>query len=178
MTLIKHPWRLRLPLVCRQNADYRHGGTGLCRPLHDQQLKGSSHAFSNFFGERSLWQRSSRVRKDRHRTIIDVSINLQQRPPSTASTTSSKNAPQAPRTFLELVESKNPRALALLARNLELLKVIRSVWWLHGTGPSQNVAEISITGIGNMLPKEWSWAMEWPLKVLSRDLRPLNSETR
>ena len=82
-----------------------------------------------------------------------------------------------PERFLELVELKDPRALALLARNLALLKVIDSVWWLHGTGPSQNVAEISVTGIGNMIPEEWFWVMEWPLKVLSGDLRPLSSGT-
>jgi hypothetical protein len=39
-----------------------------------------------------------------------------------------------PGRFLGLVELKDARALALLARNLSLLKVIDSVWWLHGTG--------------------------------------------
>ena len=83
-----------------------------------------------------------------------------------------------PHRFLKLVELKDPRALLLLARNLALLKVIEPVWWLHGTGRSQKVAEISVTGIAKMLPSEWSWAMDWPLKVLSGKLRPSDAETR
>lgn len=83
-----------------------------------------------------------------------------------------------PDRFLELVESKDPRALALLARNLALLKVIDSAWWLHGTGRSQRVAEISVGGIAKMLPLEWAWVMEWPFKVLAGDLRPLKFKAR
>ncbi|PMD44538.1 hypothetical protein L207DRAFT_579476 [Hyaloscypha variabilis F] len=81
-----------------------------------------------------------------------------------------------PDRFLELVELKDPRALVLLARNHSLLKVIEPVWWLHGTGGSQKVAEISITGLAKMLPLEWAWAMEWPFKVLAGDLRPSISD--
>lgn len=39
-----------------------------------------------------------------------------------------------PGRFLGLIELKDARALALLTRNLSLLKVIDSVWWLHGIG--------------------------------------------
>ncbi|KAE9378285.1 hypothetical protein N431DRAFT_328339 [Stipitochalara longipes BDJ] len=80
-----------------------------------------------------------------------------------------------PERFLQLVEMRDSRALTLLARNLSLLKVIEPVWWLHGTGKSQNVAEISVAGIAKMLPSDWIWAMEWPFKVLSGNLQPLNS---
>ena len=83
-----------------------------------------------------------------------------------------------PERFLELVELNDPRALVLLARNLSLLKVIQPVWWLHGTGRSQKVAEVSVSGIAKMLPSEWTWAMEWPFKVIAGDLYPLKSEGR
>lgn len=76
-----------------------------------------------------------------------------------------------PLRFLQLVELKYPRALCLLARNLALLKIIDSVWWLHGIG-SQTVAEKSVTGIRDMLPEEWLWAMNWPMGVISGDIRP------
>ena len=82
-----------------------------------------------------------------------------------------------PEQFLELVERRDPRALLLLARNLSLLKVIEPVWWLHGTGSSQKVAEISVSGIAEMLPSVWAWAMEWPFKVLSGELRPVDVYT-
>jgi Fungal specific transcription factor domain len=82
-----------------------------------------------------------------------------------------------PERFLELVELKEPRALALLARNLALLQVIDSVWWLHGTGQSQRVAEISVSGIAKMLPLDWAWVMEWPFKVIAGDLRPFKPGT-
>jgi hypothetical protein len=65
------------------------------------------------------------------------------------------------------------RALALLARNLALLGVTNSVWWLHGSGRSQSVTEISIARIVKMLPLNWAWTIEWPFNVLADDLRPL-----
>jgi hypothetical protein len=71
-----------------------------------------------------------------------------------------------PPLFLELVAQKDARALALLARNLALLRVVESIWWLHGTGKTQQVADHAITGIQNLMPPEWAWTMEWPLQIL------------
>jgi hypothetical protein len=79
---------------------------------------------------------------------------------------------RSPRRFLELLEEKEPRALALSARDLALLKVIEHVWWLHGTGSSQCVAENAIAGIAAMIPTPWHWVMDWPLKIVSGHLRP------
>ncbi len=81
-----------------------------------------------------------------------------------------------PERFLELLKRKDPGALVLLARNLSLLQMIEPVWWLHGTGPAQRVAEISISGISKMLPDEWLWAMEWPLRAIAGKLQ-LQSQT-
>ncbi|PVH85193.1 hypothetical protein DL98DRAFT_583788 [Cadophora sp. DSE1049] len=72
-----------------------------------------------------------------------------------------------PKRFLNLAEKKDPRALALLARNIALLNMTPHVWWLHGASSSQSVAETAITGISEMLPIEWKWAMKWPLRVIS-----------
>ena len=71
--------------------------------------------------------------------------------------------------FLKLVEEKKPLALALLARNLALLKVIDTIWWLHGAGGHQ-VVEPSVHGICKLLPTDWKWATEWPLKVISGEI--------
>jgi hypothetical protein len=79
---------------------------------------------------------------------------------------------RSPRRFLELMEERDPRALALLARDLALLKVIEHVWWLHGTGVSQCVVENAVAGIAAMVPKPWQWVMEWPFKVVYGHLRP------
>ncbi|TVY91404.1 Sterol uptake control protein, partial [Lachnellula willkommii] len=72
-----------------------------------------------------------------------------------------------PQLFLELVAQKDVRALALLARNLALLKVVDNIWWLHGTGKTQQVAEQAVTGIRNLMPPEWTWTMDWPVQVVS-----------
>lgn len=74
-----------------------------------------------------------------------------------------------PPRFLKLVEQKEPIAMALLARNLALLKVIEPSWWLHGEGEHE-VASRAVCGIMGLMPKEWAWAMDWPLKVISRDI--------
>ncbi|KAH8594261.1 hypothetical protein B0O99DRAFT_687902 [Bisporella sp. PMI_857] len=71
-----------------------------------------------------------------------------------------------PPRFLELVEQKDPRSLVLIARNIALLKLIDDVWWLHGIGQSQRVAEYSINGIKAMVASEWMWAMDWPLSLI------------
>jgi len=76
---------------------------------------------------------------------------------------------RVPPLFLELVAKKDARALALLARNLVLLKVVENIWWLHGTGKTQQVADHAITGIQNLMPPEWAWAMEWPLQIILGD---------
>ena len=70
-----------------------------------------------------------------------------------------------PPRFLELLESHDPIALALLLRNLALLEVIDPVWWLHGTGDHQ-VAKYSVRGIEELISTDWRWAIEWPRKVI------------
>ena len=71
-----------------------------------------------------------------------------------------------PGRLLQLVENHDPFALALLARNLALLKVIDEVWWLHGAGDHQ-VAEHAVHGICGLLSTDWEWVSNWPLDIIS-----------
>lgn len=74
-----------------------------------------------------------------------------------------------PSRFLDLLELHDAVALALLARNIVLLKMIDPAWWLHGAGV-HGVAEHAIQGIEGLLPVGWRWTMEWPWKVLNGDI--------
>lgn len=74
-----------------------------------------------------------------------------------------------PARFLQLLENHDSFALALLARNLALLKVIDPVWWLHGAG-DHLVTDQAVHGILGLLPPNWKWSTEWPLKVISGEI--------
>lgn len=69
--------------------------------------------------------------------------------------------------FLELLELKEPRALALLARNMALIEMIPWVWWLHGVKGTQPVARTAIEGLTSLLPSVWMWTMKWPERVIA-----------
>jgi hypothetical protein len=75
--------------------------------------------------------------------------------------------------ILTLLESHDIPALALLAHSLVLLKVIGhdNSWWLNGA-QGCHVADQAVQGIYKLMPEEWRWTMEWPLKVLSEALIP------
>jgi hypothetical protein len=77
---------------------------------------------------------------------------------------------RVPPRFMELLEQKEPQALALQARASALLKVINPTWWLHGAG-EYKVAEYIIFKIRDIMPPEWLWTMEWPLKVVTQQTR-------
>jgi hypothetical protein len=74
-----------------------------------------------------------------------------------------------PPRFLVLLELHDPIALALLSRNLALLRVIDPVWWLHGTGDHQ-VLKYAVRGIEGLMPINWRWVMEWPRKVVDENI--------
>lgn len=71
----------------------------------------------------------------------------------------------APARYIELLESRRPRALAILAHHLALSQAVEEHWWFHG------VADRVVNGIQTILPAEWQWAMEWPLSMI-RVARP------
>jgi hypothetical protein len=74
--------------------------------------------------------------------------------------------PVLPGRFLSLLAQKDPRAMALAARDLSLLKLVEWSWWLHGP-QNVNVEEYHVRGICELMPIEWLWTMDWPLRVAS-----------
>ncbi|KJZ73586.1 hypothetical protein HIM_07142 [Hirsutella minnesotensis 3608] len=77
------------------------------------------------------------------------------------------------RRFLEVVEEKRPRALAILACFFALLKRLDNVWWLD------NVARREVTGIVSMLEPGSSWwrHLEWPVRISVWDGNSIPADT-
>ncbi|KND90155.1 Sterol uptake control protein 2 [Tolypocladium ophioglossoides CBS 100239] len=65
------------------------------------------------------------------------------------------------RRFVELVEEKRPRALAILACFFALLKRMNNVWWLD------DVARREVMGLISMFEPGSSWwkHLEWPVRI-------------
>ncbi|KAI1739499.1 hypothetical protein F4680DRAFT_137517 [Xylaria scruposa] len=66
------------------------------------------------------------------------------------------------RRFIELLEARRPRALAILASYFALLRCIDDVWWLKG------VARREIMGIVSLFDpddEEWWPRLQWPLRI-------------
>lgn len=68
-----------------------------------------------------------------------------------------------PQGFLGLLEREEPRAIAILARFLALMKLCDGPRYHHG------VAEYEVQGIANLMPLEWQWSMRWPFQLLELD---------
>jgi hypothetical protein len=67
-----------------------------------------------------------------------------------------------PNGFVELLERRDPRALAILARFLALLKPCDDgSLYYHGC------AEYEVEGIASLMPTDWLWAMEWPRQIIT-----------
>jgi hypothetical protein len=79
---------------------------------------------------------------------------------------------RVPASFVQLLEDHEPYALALYARSIVLLSVLEdtSAWWIHGAGEDK-VCTRQISGICSLLPAELRWTMDWPLRVLSKQIR-------
>jgi hypothetical protein len=82
--------------------------------------------------------------------------------------------PLMPGRFLALLSNRDPRAMALIARDIALLKLTEWSWWLHGP-KNQKAEEYHIRGICELMPIEWLWAMDWPLRIASGRLE-VNTE--
>lgn len=76
------------------------------------------------------------------------------------------------RRFVELVEAKRPRALAILACFFALLKRIENVWWLQG------VSRREVMGLVSMLESGSSWwrHLEWPIRIALWDGGPVPAD--
>lgn len=63
--------------------------------------------------------------------------------------------------FSDMLDRKDPRALGVPARYFVLMKKVDDAWYLKGC------AEYEMRGILSLMPKDWMWAMEWPLQVMN-----------
>ncbi|KAI1386741.1 uncharacterized protein F4822DRAFT_411085 [Hypoxylon trugodes] len=66
------------------------------------------------------------------------------------------------RRFVELLEARRPRALAILASYFGLLKCLDGVWWLKG------VARREVMGIVSLFDpddEEWWSRLQWPIRI-------------
>lgn len=78
---------------------------------------------------------------------------------------------RVPPRFSELFMQKDELAIALLARNISLLALgDPSYWWIQGTGDSK-VAVKAVHYFGSLLSSEWSWVMDWPMKIIHGDIK-------
>lgn len=74
--------------------------------------------------------------------------------------------------FIQLLEKRDPVAMALFARNIAVLEVINEsdTWWIHGAG-ERRTGITAVQGIRRLMPREWLWTMDWPLKVISKEVK-------
>jgi predicted alpha/beta hydrolase family esterase len=68
-----------------------------------------------------------------------------------------------PPKFVSLLESCDPRTLVITAHYFGMIASVDELLWLRG------VAVREITGILTIVPLDWNWAMEWPLRQIHRD---------
>lgn len=71
--------------------------------------------------------------------------------------------------YRDLLQSHDPLAMALLARMLVMLDALDHAWWANGRGEYE-VVEQDVRGIYQLMPGELRWTMEWPCKVLKREI--------
>jgi hypothetical protein len=79
---------------------------------------------------------------------------------------------RVPARFVTLLEHEEPISMALMARNMAMFVFLEKsvAWWVHGTG-AHKVYFKAVWGIRSLMPSRWLWTMEWPLKVISREIR-------
>jgi hypothetical protein len=65
------------------------------------------------------------------------------------------------RRFIELVELKRPRALAIIACFFALLKRLDNVWWLHDVAKREVMGLVGLFESGS----EWWRHLEWPVRI-------------
>ncbi|KAF3390767.1 hypothetical protein DPV78_011347 [Talaromyces pinophilus] len=71
--------------------------------------------------------------------------------------------------YRDMLQSHDPLAMALMARMLVMLNEIDYAWWANGRGEYE-VVEQDVRGICQLMPDELRWTMDWPWRVLERDI--------
>ncbi|KAK8014225.1 hypothetical protein PG990_007521 [Apiospora arundinis] len=72
--------------------------------------------------------------------------------------------------YHQRMRDRDPLAMALYARMLVLMKVLDFAWWMNGSGEYE-VMERDVYGMEQLIPTHRRWCMDWPLKVLSGEIR-------
>lgn len=67
------------------------------------------------------------------------------------------------RRFIELLEARRPRALAILASYFALLKCLDGLWWMRGVARREVVGIVSLFDPDD---EEWWPRLQWPLRVV------------
>lgn len=76
------------------------------------------------------------------------------------------------RRFIELLEERRPRALAILACFFALLKSLDSVWWLHGMARREVLGVVSLFNSDYFGPdayRTWWPHLEWAMRIALYD---------
>jgi hypothetical protein len=78
---------------------------------------------------------------------------------------------RAPELFIERLEENDPIAMAMMARGIALLGILpdSSAWWVHGAGQCKT-ANTVVRGVCGLMPSEFLWMMDWPLKIVSGEI--------
>jgi hypothetical protein len=76
-----------------------------------------------------------------------------------------------PPRFIDFIEQRRPRALAILAHHFAMAKVADDHWLFRG------FAKREVQGIAGLLPHSWQWAMEWPENVLQHGVVDIAAAT-
>ena len=76
-----------------------------------------------------------------------------------------------PLAFANLLKAEDPISMALYARVLCMLTLAEDspAWWIHGAG-EHKVALKSVLGIQKLMPPPWNWTMDWPVKVVLKEI--------
>ncbi|KAK8085216.1 hypothetical protein PG997_006487 [Apiospora hydei] len=72
--------------------------------------------------------------------------------------------------YLQRIRGHDPLAMALYARMLVLMRLLDFAWWMNGGGEYE-VMERDVYGMEQLMPSHLCWCMDWPLKVLSGEIR-------
>lgn len=71
-----------------------------------------------------------------------------------------------PRKFIDFLEEQRPRALVIVAHFFATVSQLPTAWWIgDGEGGREPTVKREIRAISQVLPKEWSGQMVWPLDV-------------
>lgn len=73
------------------------------------------------------------------------------------------------RGYWDMLQRHDPLAMALMARMLVLLRELDHAWWMNGEGDYE-VVERDIRGICELVPPNLRWTMDWPCKVVDKEI--------